>query len=315
MTTNLADLGINLREARPGTHRAACPECNKGRRDDALSITVKPDGSAVWLCHRCGFKGGLRDRTAAPSDGERPRAFRGAPRPPKPPEREHQHQVLAGPWRMFWRDCLPLSGGSPAAAYLRARGCALPHPDGDLRWHPAARHPCGHVGPALVALVTDAVTVDPLNLHRTWIKPDGSGKAEIAETEREAFGAFRPRLLLKNHRKLGGIIRLWPDEEITCGLLIAEGIETALSAALGFGLAWSCIDAGNLEVLPVLPGIEALSIIADHDHPNPKTGKRAGEEAAQACARRWFAAGCEVRVWRAPEPGTDFNDFAMKSAA
>jgi hypothetical protein len=288
---------------KPGTRRAPCPECNKGRRDDALSITVKPDGSVVWLCHRCDFKGGMR------APGERPRAFRGKPQPPQP---EHQYPVLSGPWRLFWRhDCLPLTDGSPAAAYLRGRGCSLPHPGGDLRWCPDARHPCGHVGPALVvALVTDAITGDPLNLHRTWIKPDGSGKAEIAES-----GAFRPRLLLKNHRKAGGVIRLWPDDAVTCGLLIAEGIETALTAAIGFGLAWSCIDAGNLGALPVLPGIEALTIVADHDPPNPRTGKRAGEEAACECARRWVAAGCEVRVWRAPEPGNDFNDFAKEAAA
>ena len=82
----------------------------------------------------------------------------------------------------------------------------------------------------------------------------------------------------------------------------------ALSAALGFGLAWSTIDAGNLENLPVLDGIEALTIVADHD----ENGR--GFVAAEACAERWIAAGKEVRVWPAPTTGTDFNDF-MRGAA
>jgi hypothetical protein len=311
--TSLADHGIHLRRETPGTHRAACPACAKNKRDDALSVTIKADGSAVWLCHRCAFKGALRPH--AQGGGLRIyKIFRGKPMNngavhPKPPEaeQEHQYPVLAGPWRAFWRhECLPIADdGSPAAAYLRARGCALPHPEGDLRWCPEVRHPGGHVGPALVALVTDAVTADPLNLHRTWIKPDGSGKAAID----------RPRLLLKNHRKLGGVIRLWPDAEVTYGLCIAEGIETALSAARGFGLAWATIDARNMEVLPALPGIEALSIIADHDRPNPKTGKRTGLAAAKECARRWAEAGCEVRIWRAPAEGADFNDWAQQGDA
>jgi hypothetical protein len=305
----LADHGIHLKRQTPGTHRTACPACAKNKRDDALSVTLKADGSTLWYCHRCQFKGALRPH--APSAGLRLyKTYRGKPQTPKPPEPEHQYPVLAGPWRMFWRDCLPVSDGSPAAAYLRTRGCAMPHANGDLRWCPAARHPCGHVGPALVALVTDAISLDPLNLHRTWIKPDGSGKAEIAGSD-----AFRPRLLLKNHRKLGGVVRLWPDEEIVYSLCVAEGIETALSAALGFGLAWATIDADNVKKLPVLPGIEALTIVADHDHPNPKSGRRAGLAAAKECARRWAEAGCEVRVWRAPEPGADFNDFAQGTAA
>jgi hypothetical protein len=300
----LADHGIHLKREAPGTHRAACPACARNKRDDALSVTIKADGSAVWLCHRCAFKGALR--LHAQGGGLRLyKTIRGKPQASKPPEPEHQYQVLAGPWRMFWRDCLPLTDGLPAAAYLHARGCALPHPEGDLRWHPEVRHPCGHVGPALVALVTDAVAGDPLNLHRTWLKEDGSGKAEID----------RPRLLLKNHRKLGGVVRLWPDEEVTYGLCVAEGIETALSAARGFGLAWATIDAGNMEKLPVLPGIEALSIIADHDHPNPKTGQRRGLAAARECARRWAEAGCEVRIWRAPKSGDDFNDWIQGGAA
>ena len=33
-------------------------------------------------------------------------------------------------------------------------------------------------------------------------------------------------MLCKGHRKAGGVIRLWPDDEVTDGLAVAEGIET-----------------------------------------------------------------------------------------
>jgi putative DNA primase/helicase len=177
-------------------------------------------------------------------------------------------------------------------AYLQARQCVVPPADGDLRYHPAMRHwPTAYVGPALVALVTDAATCEPLTLHFTWVRSDGS-KADIE----------RPRLLLGGHRKAGGVIRLWPDESVSIGLGVAEGIETALSLAHAFAPVWACIDAGNLAALPVLAGIESLLIAADHDE--------AGIAAAQSCGERWAAAGREASIAMPPVPKTDINDIA-----
>jgi hypothetical protein len=132
-------------------------------------------------------------------------------------------------------------------------------PESDVLWHPALHHPSGHVGPAIIAVVTDALSAERINLHRTWLAADGSGKADIP----------KPRLFLKHHRKHGGVIRLFPDEELTTGLCVAEGLETALSAALGFRPVWATLDAGNLAAFPVLPGVECLTIVADHDLARP----------------------------------------------
>ena len=151
----------------------------------------------------------------------------------------------------------------------------------------------------------DGLAGEPISLHRTWLAADGSGKADVP----------KPRLLLKHHRKHGGVVRLFPDEELTTGLCVAEGLETALSAAKGFRPVWVTLDAGNLAALPVLPGVEALTIVADNDPPNPATGRRAGVEAAWACAASWTKAGAEVRVWLAPDEGEDLNDFARRTAA
>jgi hypothetical protein len=78
----------------------------------------------------------------------------------------------------------------------------LPPVDGDLRWHASLRHPSGWTGSALVALITDAHSCDPISLLRTWIDEAKPGNKAPVE---------RPRLLLSGHRKQGGCIRLWPD--------------------------------------------------------------------------------------------------------
>lgn len=193
--------------------------------------------------------------------------------------------------RQLWDACDKLQG--VALAYLEARNCVVPPVDGDLRFHPALRHPISdYEGPALVGLITDFVTGEPLSLHKTWIQASGK-KAEVA----------KPRMYLGRHRKRGGVIKLWPDDALTQGLALAEGIETALSLAHGFTPVWAAIDAGNLAALPPLPGVTALTIAVDRDV--------AGERAAAACAALWHAQGCEVRLVEAGEAGLDLNDLAV----
>jgi hypothetical protein len=203
-----------------------------------------------------------------------------------------KHETLSDYGRDLWGACKPLSG--VAVAYLKARRCCIPPADGDLRYHSDLKHPTGYTGPALVARITDAVTHLPLSLHRTWIQADGS-KADIAP----------PRLLLGGHRKQGGVIRLWPDEAVTAGLGIAEGIETALSLAWAYAPVWACIDAGNLAAFPVLAGIGSLTIGADND--------AAGIVAARECAARWVDADCEVFITR--QTANDLNDALAEVAA
>lgn len=266
-----------------------------------------------FICFGCGARGDALDFLAA-AEGlptaeaiPRLRQLAGDTTPSGPPSRlppaviREQEQAARKKAHVqalgFYGSCRPVLPGTLAAAYLEHRACDLPHPDGDLRYHLEARHPSGHVGPALVALVTDAITGEPMTVHRTWLAEDGRGKAQLDT----------PRLLWSGLPKVGGVVRLWHDEEITLGLAVAEGIETALSFAQGFGLAWATIDAANLAALPVLDGIEALTIAADHD--------QVGLAAAEECACRWGAVKKEVRIWRSPTPGEDFNDRAREIAA
>jgi putative DNA primase/helicase len=184
----------------------------------------------------------------------------------------------------IWRKTQSLRG-TLGETYLLSRNCTLPPRDSHLRYLP----PDGNYPPTLCAGVTDAITGKPLSLHFTRLAADGCGKA----------GTDQDKLLLKGHRKSGGVVRLWPDECVTQALGLAEGIESALAAAHGFTPVWSAIDAGNMAAFPVLAGIESLTLFIDHD--------AAGIRAGMACTERWRRRA-EVRKVMSEVPGEDFCD-------
>jgi putative DNA primase/helicase len=288
----LANLGIRLKNPqRLGEHRTRCPWCDRSGYDDALAVKVEPGGGATWFCHRCEASGGFK------GDGEI--TSRSGQAPAAEPERRAD---LAPYWRELWAEkCRPIWSDTPVAAYLRRRGCILPPwPDeSDLRWLPDHRHPSGYRGPALVALITDIATCEPISIHRTWLAPAGRGKAKIE----------KPRLLLKGHRS-DGVVRLWPDAEGTYGLVIGEGIETCLAAAAaGLTPMWACLSARTMKRFPVLQGLEHLTILVDHD--------QAGIEAAHEVIDRYAEAGfdpeSDLGVIFPETAGMDAADLAIVS--
>ena len=226
---------------------------------------------------------------------------RPAPPPPEPDRRASQRAA----WRL-WRSARPIESGTIAASYLERRGCAVPSRDTSLRWHPDVPHsgePGAYHGPALVALVTDPETCEPVTLHSTWIRADGT-KAPIEPARKFWFGL--PSF---------GVVRLFGDDAVTTGLALGEGLETSLAAAVGFGPAtWATLSAGNMAKLPVLPGVECITVVTDHDRPDVH-GRRAGEAAAIEVGRRWRSAGRSIRIWIAPQEGADFADVAKELAA
>ena len=254
------------------TTRAPCPVCDRGPKDRALAITTDERGT-VSYCHRCQY--------TEVHNTERPRIDPIRSVPPKSAEPLEWSDKAES----IWRRTKPLRG-TLAETYLSHRGCMLPPPDSDLRFlEPTDRHP-----PTLCARVTNAETNTPQTLHFTRLASDGRGKA----------GTECDKLLLAGHRKRGGVIRLWPDECVTYGLGIAEGIETALVVARVFTPIWAAVDAGNMAAFPVLPGIDCLAVYADHD--------QAGMRAAIQCAQRWNKAARDVAVYRSPIAGEDVAD-------
>lgn len=202
---------------------------------------------------------------------------------------EHRAERAA----VIWRQTEPVQG-SVAETYLHGRGLAVRDGLGDIRFHPKCpRGP--FVAPAMVSLLRDLHTGEPCGIHRTYLCPDGNGKAD-----RQA-----KRML---GRAGGAAVMLSGFAEVTTGLAICEGIETGLALmGQGTGPLWATGSATSIRTFPVLDGIEALTIYADAD--------AAGLGAAEVCAERWQAAGREVAIVAPPEAGSDWLDVIARRAA
>jgi putative DNA primase/helicase len=188
--------------------------------------------------------------------------------------------------------------GSPVEAYLRSRRLKLPKGSQVLRYHPACPFRLENGKsirlPAMVALFRDIISNKAVAIHRTALKPDGSGKAEIV-------GLGNTKKMLGPTR--GAVIKLDPDSEVTIGLGIAEGIETALTAfSADWRPIWACGAAGAISTFPVLSGIDELTIFGDADP--------AGITAARTCQGRWAQADKLCTILLPQTDGNDWNDLA-----
>ena len=122
-----------------------------------------------------------------------------------------------------------------------------------------------------------------------------------AGAKSEVSGLGNPKKMLG--RAADACVKLSADEEVSIGLHVAEGIETALACmAMGFRPMWAALSAGGIATFPVLAGIEALTIFADNDESGT------GLNAARECAARWITAGCEAIVSAPPQIGKDWAD-------
>ena len=259
-----------------GPKRGVWHDHEAGHGGDSLGLVAHVSGKPMREAYRWALAWLGEDRREAPRT-----------RPMMPVARLEPSGTLDLA-RRIWRES-SAAAGSPVEAYLRSRGLSI---DGaPVRFHPAC--PRGaELLPAMLALMTDPITGEPCGVHRTFLQPDGS---------RKALGVAK--MMAGN----AGVIRLTPDEDVTGGVGLAEGIETALSVMQGFGWrpVWAATSAGAISRFPVLSGIGALTIFADRDG--------AGLTAARECAARWMVAEREARIIR--PPAGDFNDFAQRRAA
>jgi putative DNA primase/helicase len=146
--------------------------------------------------------------------------------------------------------------------------------------------------PALVALVQDIITGEPIAIHSRELTPNA--------TKAGSWMALGP--------KSGGAIRLSRSD--FGELAIGEGVEICLAGIqLGSGPTWPVIDAGGMTAFPVLDHVGRLTIMADNDV------SETGQRAAAACRDRWAAAGKAVLCAMPKEPGQDFNDVLLAELA
>jgi putative DNA primase/helicase len=211
----------------------------------------------------------------------------------------------------LWREAGPIVG-THAACYLEWRHVlepALEAGEGVLRFHPncpfgeGTRHPC------LLALMRDIHGDQPRAIQRIAL-PETLMRTiqRITFTQFTEVGGKIARMTLGP--KIGTAIKLSPDEIVTQGLAVGEGLETVLAGmAKGFRPAWALGDASNIENFPVISGIEALTILVDNDPSG------LGQHAALECSQRWTRAGREVLRAIPDQTGYDFNDLLIRTAA
>ena len=189
-----------------------------------------------------------------------------------------------------WRASQPVEG-TPVATYLRSRGITI-SPPRSIRYHARLKHPSGAAWPAMVALVTRGVDDEPIGVHRTFLAPDGKGKAPVKPT----------KMMLGPCR--GGAVRFADLGEL---LMVGEGIETTLAVMQATGLAaWAALSTSGLRALELPRVVRDVIVLADGDAP--------GEAAAKNCAWRWKQQGRRVRIARPPR-GMDFNDLLVSGAS
>ncbi len=190
-----------------------------------------------------------------------------------------------------WREAVPIQG-TVAETYLRHRGITADLPE-TLRFHPECWHMTRTRLPAMVALVERAAR---LAVHRTYLRQDGKGKADV-DPAKAMLGAVA-----------GGAVHLSSSSGT---LVVCEGIETGLSLASGLlrqpATIWAALSTSGMKrlVLPDRPG--RLTVATDGDD--------AGRTAGKALAQRATAAGWTVNLLPAPD-GRDWNDILeLKGAA
>jgi Toprim domain len=275
---------------------APCPACGPTRSTPSNRtrkvLRIWDDGSdfITYACARCGAKGYAHDRNSnskSPADFQDLRFYGiGIPQP--------QTQKLSGldddqrkklaEARNIWS----VSVTAPSTiveTYLRGRQCWAP--DASLRFLPARYWP----GPAMVAAFglpnepePGKLTIDVENIvgiHVTKLKPDGSGKAETDRT----------KIMLGS--SAGNPIVLTPINDLG-GLVIAEGIEDALSAHRLTNLgAWAAGSASRLPgIAEMVPAhVESVTVMVDSDD----AGRRHSEELKKQLLKRGYEVSLIVK--------------------
>ena len=179
--------------------------------------------------------------------------------------------------------------GTIVETYLRKRGITALHGTGALRFHPRCYYRPDSFSPtetwpAMIASVTD-LDNRITGAHRTWLSPDGNGKAPI-DTPRRAMGDL-----------LGNAVRF---DRATQVMAAGEGLETMLSLrmALPHMPMVAALSAAHLAAILFPATLRRLYIARDDD--------LAGDNAMASLVERAQAVGIEA-ITLSPRLG-DFNE-------
>jgi putative DNA primase/helicase len=222
------------------------------------------------------------------ADKPRRAANLAAPQPEHVPPLAHPTDRVH---RLRWDRCA-IANCDDAVAYLESRGL-WPLPEGcTLSAHATVEYfdDGRHVGryPALVADVVDRAG-ELVTIHVTYLQ---AGRKLASHEPRKLLSAVTGRI--------GCAVRLMPAADV---LGIAEGIETALSAAAIDGLpVWAALNASLLARFEPPPSVALLRIYSDRDE--------AGLMAA-LCLLERLQGRMRLEVQIPSPPAKDWNDVLL----
>lgn len=287
-------------KALTGRH-APCPICG-GK--DRFRFDNK-EGRGTWLCSQCGAGDGfdLIGRALGIAFGDIAKRIddmdpASVPVTASPKPIDPGKAIVA--MRAVWGMSVAPTGDDPIDRYLTGRGIATRPDPRHVRLCWAARYveegqePT--TWPAMIAKIS-APDGSGVNVHRTFLTAGGS-KAPVGTARKVMLGGLPD----------GCAVRLMPVVDNTLG--IAEGIETALSAAQIHGIpVWAALNANRLEVWSPPPGVTRVVIFGDNDE------SFVGQRAAYALAARLKREhGYTVEVETPDRAGWDWNDYLLKGA-
>lgn len=199
--------------------------------------------------------------------------------------------------KKIWKSRRPLHPATLGGVYL-AKARALPPPwPSSLAFAPKCY--CGPLEgerPALIGGVSKlSAPGDMIGVQRIFLEPPGRKCSELD----------KPKMSLGEIGG-GGVIL----GDVRDALVIAEGIESALSAGRALGLpAVAVLGASNLGRLEIPDTITRVIIAPDRDEGG--TGERHARALGVKLARR----GVRVSLAWAPDGLNDWNDWTMREAA
>lgn len=304
----------DARRSRPasGDYWARCPFHQE--KTASFHVIDRP-GHAYFRCHGCGEKGdaiklvrlltgvGFReavDILAGDLDFEpSPELIEAREQMRREVEAEAERQRVtrrAAAVALYYAAGVHIAG-TIGETYLRRRAIAGRLGSAELRFHTQAplspyEPPKSTRRPAIVAPIRNAAG-EHIGTHCTFLVADGSAKASLPHLPGS-------RLVVGEH--VGAFIRLG---RLAPAMVVAEGIETALSASEACGLpALACINAPNMRALVLPSTVQRLVIAFDRD------AHGVGEMSAEVLAQRLSADGVAVEMFAPPEGFADWNDAA-----
>ena len=259
-------------------------------RTPSLKVSDRSGGEGITVhcfagCDWRPIKDDLRSRgilpdwegkSRSPAPKRKPRSIQ-----PKRDDRPDRRDTAAAIW-----ETTQAIGGTVGENYLRNRGITTELPP-SLRFANLKHGPAGLSFPAMVAGVQDA-DGKFCGIHRTFLKPDGAGKAEVSQPKM-ALGPIA-----------GGTVRLSP---VGNTVALVEGIEDGLAVQQMTGQpAWACLGTSGFKNFEPPDRIKQVILAPDADN--------GGENVIEAAARRLADLGLDVRT-AMPAPGKDWCDMLL----